>query len=576
MSRVNARLVAWSMVVAMGLAVPSALAQVQVQVPPPPPLPPGMPPNMAPPRDAVRNPGTARIRGRVLAADTGQPLRKAQVRASAPDLRENRVTSTDADGRFELKELPAGRYTVFASKGSYVAIQYGQLRPFTAGKPIELRDGETVERVDVALPRGGIVTGRVVDEFGEPVADVGVAPMRYQYMQGRRRLTPSGRPGMTNDIGEFRLFGLPPGQYYLSATLRGGMFMLGDSDDRSGYAPTYYPGTPNVAEAQRLTIGVGQALTDINLALVPARTTRITGTAIDSSGKPMSGGFVSVIQSTGGGFMSSTGGQIKPDGTFTVSGVAPGEYTLRAQAMGGFGETPEFASTHVIVAGEDISGVLLAVQKAVTVSGRVVVPAGAQSFRADTVRIVASPADPEQMMFGPGAGGKINDDLTFEVKMPPGRSLIRLLARTAGDWSTRAERLNGVDVTDTGLDLRPGEDVSGLEIELTNQQSQVTGTVSNSRGQVMKDYSVVVFSRDREKWSYVQTRYVKPGQPDQDGRFKVTGLPAGDYYAVAVDYVDFGEMNDPEFLDRVKDRATAFSLDEGGTKVLDLKLSSST
>ena len=147
---------------------------------------------------------------------------------------------------------------------------------------------------------------------------------------------------------------------------------------------------------------------------------------------------------------------------------------------------------------------------------------------------------------------------------------------TAGDWTTKAQRLNGVDVIDTGIDLKPGEDVTGLEIELTNQQSQVTGTVSNSRGQVMKDYSVVVFSRDREKWNYAQTRYIKPGQPDQDGRFKVTGLPAGDYYAVALDYIDFGEMNDPEFLDRVKDRATTFSLDDGGTKVLDLKLSSST
>src|SRR5438132_3074439 len=217
-------------------------------------------------------------------------MRKAQVRATALDLRENRLTSTDAEGRFELKELPAGRYTVTASKGSFVALQYGQLRPFAAGKPIEIRDGEMIEKVDFALPRGGIITGRVVDEFGEPIADVSVAPMRYQYQQGRRRLTPTGRAATTNDLGEYRMFGLAPAQYYLSATLRSGMFMMGDSDDRSGYAPTYYPGTPSIAEAQRITIGVGQTLNEIDLALTPAGTARITGMAVDSSGTPHAGG----------------------------------------------------------------------------------------------------------------------------------------------------------------------------------------------------------------------------------------------------------------------------------------------
>src|SRR5437660_5782653 len=110
-------------------------------------LPPGVPGIGGPARDTSQKVGTARIRGRVVAAETGQPLRKAQVRATAPDLRENRLTSTDAEGRFELKELPAGRYTVTASKGSFVALQYGQLRPFTAGKPIEIRDGEMIEKV---------------------------------------------------------------------------------------------------------------------------------------------------------------------------------------------------------------------------------------------------------------------------------------------------------------------------------------------------------------------------------------------------------------------------------------------
>src|SRR3982751_3932882 len=105
MSRLNVSFVTLAAV----LTASSALAQAA-----PPQLPPGVPPNVAPPRDAPQKTGTARIRGHVAAADTGQPLRKAQVRAFAPELRETRMTSTDADGGFELKDLPGGRYTLSA------------------------------------------------------------------------------------------------------------------------------------------------------------------------------------------------------------------------------------------------------------------------------------------------------------------------------------------------------------------------------------------------------------------------------------------------------------------------------
>ncbi|HEV3139958.1 MAG TPA: carboxypeptidase-like regulatory domain-containing protein, partial [Vicinamibacterales bacterium] len=234
-----------------------------------------------PPRDpnAPRKTGTAVLRGRVVAADSGQPLRKAQVRISSPELRENRLATTDVDGKYDFKELPAGRYTLSVSKGSYVSLQYGQMRPFEPGKPLEIQDGQTIEKVDFALPRGSVVTGRIVDEFGEPATDVMVTLQRYQNMSGRRRLVGAGRPGTTNDIGEFRLFAIPPGQYYLSATMRNmSMSPFDSTDDRSGYAPTYFPGTPNVAEAQRVTVAVGQTITDLNMALIPTKLARVSGT----------------------------------------------------------------------------------------------------------------------------------------------------------------------------------------------------------------------------------------------------------------------------------------------------------
>jgi hypothetical protein len=526
-----------------------------------------------PSRDTPAKTGTARIRGHVFAADGGEPLRKAQVRAFSPELREQRLATTDAQGAYELKDLPGGRYTLNASKGSYVGLQYGQTRPLEPGKPLEILDAQTVERVDFSLPRGSIITGRIVDEFGEPVADVQVMPMRYQFVQGRRRLMPTGRSSQTNDIGEYRVYGLPPGQYYVSAMLRN--FMGGESEDRSGYAPTYYPGTPNVAEAQRVNVGLGHTTNDINLALVVTRTAKITGTVADSQGRPLSNGAVMVMPRGGMFFGPTANGMIRPDGSFTVSGVAPGDYTLRANAPGN-GTMPEFATADVTINGDDVSGVRLSVAGIITVTGRVIVddPAAAQTMRASSIRLMTMPANPEDMMMmmGPN-GGNASDDFTFEIKTVPGRMNLRIGGPTPG-LMLKAVRMNGIDVTDTGIDFTAGGDFSGIEVELTNHPPEVSGVVMNARGEPVKDYSVVFFSQDREKWQG-SSRYVSSGRPDQSGRFKVRSLPPGAYYAVALDYVEPGESSDPEFLERVRLKATTFSLNDGEAKTLDLKLNTS-
>ncbi len=183
-------------------------------------------------------------------AGTGQPLRKAQVRVFAPELRENRLATTGADGGYEIKDLAAGRYQLNASKGSFVQLQYGQSRPFEPGKPLEVANGQTIEKIDFSLPRGGIITGRILDEFGDPASDVQVMAMRYQYVQGRRQLTPVGPPRHDQRHRRVPRVRAASGQYFLSATLRNFSFDAA-SDDRSGYAPTYYPNGASIADAQR-------------------------------------------------------------------------------------------------------------------------------------------------------------------------------------------------------------------------------------------------------------------------------------------------------------------------------------
>ena len=149
-----------------------------------------------PPTQAPRpNDTTARMRGRVLAADTGKPVAGATVtlvetRASNPAEPQGRWIRTDADGRWEVPDLRPGAYTLSVSKAGYLKIEYGQKRPFERGKSLAVAAGQLLDRIDIALPRGGAITGRVFDEFGDPAAAVFVRGLRQRYVDGRRELTP--------------------------------------------------------------------------------------------------------------------------------------------------------------------------------------------------------------------------------------------------------------------------------------------------------------------------------------------------------------------------------------------------
>jgi carboxypeptidase family protein len=564
-----------------GLLLFSMAATAQTAAPapgqqPPPRTMPGMP---APPRDGPQEKnGTAVLSGRVVAADTGKPLRRALVRASSQETPQGRSVSTDPDGRWQLKSLPAGSYRVSVSKGGYVDIAYGQLRPFEAGKVLELADGQTIEKLDVTLPRAGVITGRVVDEFGEPLTGARVQPLRYRYVGGQRRLTPIAIGDTTDDIGQFRLHGLSPGEYFVSAQMQAGL-MFGQSDDRVGYGTTYFPGTAVQTEGQRVSVALGRETSQINITMATSRIATISGTAVSSSGRAITRGILMLSSNVGGANMMTMGTQLKPDGSFLFSNVSPGDYRIQVQhtpnadevvvlSSGGAPGT-ESGSVSVSVTGNDVTGLSIVTSPGATASGRVVFEGAAKPpITPAALNITAPPMEFGMMMMGGTA--RIRDDWTFEATGLTERRRFRPVNPPAG-WHLKSVSHEGNDITDTGIDFKEGQQVGGIDIVLTQRVTDLSGTVQDSRAKPITDFVVVAFSSDSTRWGYM-TRFVRTVRPNQEGRFSLKGLPPDEYYVIALDYLEMGEEGDPEQLEKWKAGATRVTLADGEPKSLTLKL----
>jgi carboxypeptidase family protein len=553
--------------------------------------------------------GTSSISGRVFASDSGNPLRRAQVRVSGSDIA-SKVALTDAQGRYRFTDLPDGRFTVSSTKSGYVTVQYGQTRAYESGKTIELAEKQALDKIDIAMPRGGVIIGRIVDEFGEPVAEAMVSVMRQTWTNGRRRLVNAGRTATTNDLGQYRMYGLAPGDYFVSATVRNTDFPLMDmaavgaqagvvsmpaapATPSSGYAPTYFPGTATPSEAQRVSVAVGEERSGADFALVAVKLARITGIVMNSEGRPLEGAMVAVEPARGGDvlFGIGGGGRTNRDGAFAINNVAPGEYNLAVRSVtvvtqnagnqmvfttrisGGEGGDSEFASVPVAVAGEDLANLVITTTKGASATGRVTFEGGAKPPSAATLRVTATSADGGPMMMpGGGGNGTVKPDGTFELKGLAGLRVLRVAGLPTG-WTLKAVQLNGLDVTDGGIDFKGAEGVSGLEIVLTNKPTTITGGVTTADGTPVKDYTVVFFAEDPQKWVAPSSRWVVGTRPDNDGHYKIGTLPPGSYYAIAVDYIPQGEWGDPELLDRLRTKAQRVDVNEGESRTLDLKIS---
>jgi protocatechuate 3,4-dioxygenase beta subunit len=569
------------------LAIVAFTASSSIVAQAPPPLPPqgarpgapapgGQFPGQPPPRDTTGKPqtGTARLRGRVLTSPGSMPLRRAQISIFATEGQIRRVTQTDGEGRYEFVELPAGRFSVSAAKAGYVSLQYGQRRPFEPGTPVVVADGQAVSSIDFALPRGSVIEGRVTDEFGEPIAQAQVQAQRFQYgPDGQRRLS-TMQTSTSDDRGQFRVYGLMPGDYVINAAVRTLSVLTtapNPNDVTEGFAPTFYPGTLNSNEAQPITLGVGEEKS-VQFSLTAARMARVGGTVTTSEGRPAAGAQI-IMLGRQGAISISTIATVAPDGKFSSNGVAPGEYSLevRLQARGG-GTSSEFASVPIDVGTADIDNLRVVTGRGARVTGRVVFEGTSSRSGGPTPpRVFPQPANPGPTISLAGdaaANGTLDDTGNFELGGVSGRVYFTLGIPA---WVVKSVTLSGDDITDQPVDLTGRESVSDLVITMTDKLTDISGVVTDARGQQLTDYVVVIQAAD-EKDPAIASRWVRITRPNNDGRFQIRGARPGRYVAAAVESLEQGRQFAPEFQQRLRQGAKEFSVREGEAVTVDLRM----
>ncbi len=529
---------------------------------------------------------TAKITGRIVAADTGRPLRRVAVTLMAMPSKATRVTETDRNGRYEFSGLLAGRYSVRPNKDGYVVISPD---PFSVGLAVDLSEAQVAGEVDFALPRGSVIAGRITDEFGEPLAGVMVQAQRYQFRpSGQRQLVEGNStnfymPGGTNDRGEYRIFGLRPGSYYVSARTidMGGVIAIAQSggpgigalDTNDGLATTYYPGTANAAEAQAIEVGLMQQA-NASFTLVPARMSRITGTVRDSQGRPMSGARLVLRSTSEGAWFGGAPAQLSASGTFTLANVAPGDYVLDVRPLPAAalsGRQPvvnEFASVPVSASGDDLNLEITAAP-GISVSGRVIFE-GVSGEARQVVRISPVPEEDARNVVSYVSSDAVAVDADGRFHLPGvyGKVLFRdgFLPQNV---MLKAVRLGGADITNTPLDTTRAEDITHLEIVLVDRQSRIVAYAKNARGEVQYNFRFIVYPTHLKPGD-VTVRYQHNASPSPTGQINIGRMPPGEYVGLAVRGVQPGEEWDPELRKRIEQLGKRFTLKEGETLEMDV------
>jgi len=505
---------------------------------------------------------TGVIRGHITDTEGG-PIAHAMVQLlSQADIMQWQGMLADDRGAFEFRNVAGGAFEVLAEKSGYSA----EVR-----RQVTLGDGSVSDPLDIRLGRRGVITGRIVDELGEPVEHVSVEVMDITFEGGRHRLGRAGQAQLTDDDGRFRVFGLRRGQYVVSAVAHGVA-----TAELPGYARAFFPGTTSPADARIVTIGPSAQIDGVDFALSRAPTFLVAGRVLDAAGQPTTGGGLQLVPALRAAAVvgAPIGARVGTNGSFEFPNVTPGQYVVRAdRGRKNRWTEGEFGIVPIVVSDADVTGLVVAMSSGSAIHGRIRFDSAAGNTSPPapaSVEITPVPVEYDLSSSNP-ATADVHGDGSFDVAGINGPRRIEVTRVPAG-WAVDAVRAGGIDITDRPITFgRAEQSLRDVDVILTDRISELRGTVLDSAGQATAGQAVIAFTIDRTRW-YDRSRFVRRTDSGSKGDFTIEGLPFGTYYVAAMPRPDGDAWRDPALLDALAARAATVVVREGQRQAVQVRL----
>jgi carboxypeptidase family protein len=513
-------------------------------------------------QDRVNSGATGSIHGTVIDTKTSQPLNGATIALhSLQGAGEWNSVTTAPDGRFSFAGLVAGSYRLTATRTGYLDSQGGRGerpagRGAGTGTTVSVSAGQEVDDVVLRLTPTGVISGRITNERDEPMPGVFVQTMKASYRNGHREFS-DARAGFTDDRGEFRVWGLAPGKYYIRATSPR-RWETGPAP-REIYLPMFYPGVTDPAQTQAVQLSAGGELDGINFTLSPSRAVHLKGRVLTANAAPAKGADVTLAQPFGSGGYS-VGAEADANGRFEMPAVPTGSYVITAQLTDNSESSrPLVGRTTVQVSEASVDGVDVTVFPGTTVSGHIRVEGDRKinlTRVSATLRSSDSSAD-----YGFGVGSTaVQADGTFVFHDVTEGNYRVVLASLPDGYYVRA---SGED--DGGVLVSHGH-AAPLEVRVGPGAARIQGTVYKDKdNDKTAPAAVVALVPGGERRLYGE--YYRESASDQSGGFVIGNVPPGDYLLFAWQDIEKGAYMDPEFIQQYEADGKTIHVEEGSNSV---------
>lgn len=510
--------------------------------------------------------GLCTIQGEVRNAVTGEPIPRVSLllrrSAVAPDYGESPSryrASTDEQGRYAIKDLEPGTYRLSATRTGYVPGEYGAREVIGLGTPLSIDPGAQLGNVILRLTPHAVLAGRIVDERGDPLPYVQVQALGYRYNRGRKQLTGFGS-ATSNDLGEYRIFGLPPGRFYLSATYRPNMVSetaavtSGSQAPEEEYLPVYYPRGTDPAFATTIEARPGAQLTGIDFILAKSPAVHIRGRVNNPMGKVLVSVTLAPADQTRALGMNRTY-VTDSQGRFDIRGIAPGAYTFIASIVGS--ESAFTARRRVNITG-NVDDFVVSMSPPIELAGRVRAE-GDDKPDLSSVRVSLQPRQ-GGTIFGPLPTARIKSDGGFTLSnISPDEYYLAATELPQG-YYLKSVKMGDEEVLDAGFKI--DEDAANaISVTLSPGAATVEGAVLNGKGQAAPEATVVLVPEDAKRRDQVQ--FYRTAVTDQQGRFSITDVVPGAYRLFAWDDVEYDAWMDPDFLSPIEDQGARVMVARG-------------